>query len=135
MDILYISPYTKDKLLEVCETELVEKVLDHFQKVGKIVEKEDNFEPSSRSWIITDYISDKSINEREKLSVILAFANADGYVQINERTEHGDVNVLCMLKELKYISEDVFDYFVEAFFNFSRGNGVKFSLITKCSRF
>lgn len=126
MDILYITPRMKDKLLDVCEKNLIEKVLNHFQQVGKIVVKEEDYEPSSRNWVITDYIRNKSIAEREKLSVILAFANTDGYVQINERTEHGDVNVLCMLKELAYISEDDFEYFVEAFFNFSQGKGVKF---------
>ena len=126
MDILYISPYTKDKLLEVCETKLVEKVIDHFQQVGKIVETEDNFEPSSRSWIITDYVSNDTINSRNKIAVILSFARIGGIVQINNRQELGDVNVLCMLKD--YISEEDFDYFVEAFYNFSRGNGVKFSL-------
>ena len=39
---------------------------------------------------------------------------------------HNDANVLCMLKELAYISEDDFNCFVEAFFNFSQGKGVKF---------
>ena len=79
-------------------------------------------------WIITDYITNNTINCRNKLSVILSFASNGGTVQINDRQEFGDVNVLCMLKELSYISEEDFDYFVEAFFRFSQGKGVKFSM-------
>ena len=125
MDILYLSPKASHELTQYCESELILFVLEHFSINGKIIEKKDDEQPS-RWWIITDYITNKTIDYRNKLSVILSFARIGGIIQINNRQEVGDVNVLCMLKELAYITEDDFDYFVEAFFNFSRGKGVKF---------
>lgn len=125
MDILYLSPKASHELTQYCESELILFVLEHFSINGKIIEKKDDEQPS-RWWIITDYITNKTINYRNKLSVILSFARIGGIIQINNRQEVGDVNVLCMLKELAYITEDDFDYFVEAFFNFSQGKGVKF---------
>ena len=125
MDILYLSPQASHELTQYCESELILFVLEHFSINGKIIEKKDDEQPS-RWWIITDYITDKTIDYRKKLSVILSLARIGGIIQINNRQEVGDVNVLCMLKELAYITEDDFDYFVEAFFNFSRGKGVKF---------
>lgn len=125
MDILYLSPQASHELTQYCESELILFVLEHFSINGKIIEKKDDEQPS-RWWIITDYITNKTIDYRNKLSVILSFARIGGIIQINNRQEFGDVNVLCMLKELAYITEDDFDYFVEAFFNFSRGKGVKF---------
>lgn len=125
MDILYLSPQASHELTQYCESELILFVLEHFSINGKIIEKKDDEQPS-RWWIITDYITNKTIDYRNKLSVILSFARIGGIIQINNRQEVGDVNVLCMLKELAYITEDDFDYFVEAFFNFSRGKGVKF---------
>lgn len=125
MDILYLSPKASHELTQYCESELILFVLEHFSINGKIIEKKDDEQPS-RWWIITDYITNKTIDYRNKLSVILSFARIGGIIQINNRQEFGDVNVLCMLKELAYITEDDFDYFVEAFFNFSQGKGVKF---------
>jgi hypothetical protein len=126
MDILYLSAQTSHELTRYCENELILQVLEHFALNGKIIEEQDN-KRHSCLWIITDYITNNTINCRNKLSVILSFAS-NGTVQINDRQEFGDVNVLCMLKELSYISEEDFDYFVEAFFRFSQGKGVKFSM-------
>ena len=126
MDILYLSPKASRELTQYCESELVLRVLEHFAINGKIIEKKDNERPS-RWWIISDYISNHTIDSRDKLAVILSLASIGGIIQINNRQEVGDVNVLCMLKDFAYISEEDFDYFVEAFFNFSQGNGVKFS--------
>lgn len=39
----------------------------------------------------------------------------------------GDVEVLNMLRDTKNISDEDFDYFIDAFYNFSNGNGVKFT--------
>ena len=127
MDILYLSSQTSHELTRYCEKELILQVLEHFALNGKIIEEQDK-KRHSCLWIITDYITDNAINCRNKLSVILSFARNGGTVQINDRQEFGDVNVLCMLKELSYISEEDFDYFVEAFFRFSQGKGVKFSM-------
>ena len=127
MDVLYLSPQTSHELTRYCERGLILKVLEHFALDGKIIEQQDNEKPS-RLWIITDYITNNTINCRNKLSVILSFASNGGTVQINCRQEFGDVNVLCMLKELAYISEENFNYFVDAFFKFSQGKGVKFSM-------
>lgn len=127
MDVLYLSPKASHALTQYCERELILHVLEDFAINGKIIETQDNEQPS-RLWIITDYITNNTINYRNKLAVILSFASYAGTVQINNRQELGNVNVLCMLKELAYISEDDFDYFVEAFYNFSLGKGVKFSL-------
>ena len=126
MDILYISPKTRTELLQFCESNLLITVLEHFSNNGNIIEKKD-YEHPNRWWIITDYISNHTIESRKKLSVILSFAHIGGFVQIGERQEFGDVNVLCILRELHYISDVDFDYFVEAFFNFNRGNGMKLS--------
>ena len=125
MDILYLSPQASHELTQYCENELILFVLEHFSINGKIIEKKDDEQPS-RWWIITDYITNKTIDYRNKLSVILSLARIGGIIQINNRKEVGDVNVLCMLKELAYISEDDFDYFIDGFFNFSQGKGVKF---------
>lgn len=127
MDVFYLSPKASHALTQYCESELILHVLEDFAINGKIIETQDNEQPS-RLWIITVYITNNTINYRNKLAVILSFARYAGTVQINNRQELGDVNVLCMLKELAYISEDDFDYFVEAFFKFSQGKGVKFSL-------
>lgn len=125
MDILYISPKTKQELSQYCETELVTEVLDHFATKGTIVTKKNAAFPN-RTWIITDYIKDDTLEPKRKLAVILSLAAIAGIIQINDRQEFGNVKVLCMLKELNYISETEFDYFVEAFYNFSQGNGVRF---------
>ena len=125
MDILYLSPKASHELTQYCESELLLYVLEHFANIGKIVEKKNEEQPS-RWWIITDYIYNGTINSRNKIAVILSLAAIGGVIQIYNRQETGDVNVLCMLKD--YISEEDFDYFVEAFYNFSQGNGVKFSL-------
>ena len=127
MDILYLSSQTSHEHTRYCEEELILQVLEHFALNAKIIEEQDK-KRHSCLWIITDYITDNAINCRNKLSVILSFASNGGTVQINDRQEFGDVNVLCMLKELSYISEEDFDYFVEAFFRFSQGKGVKFSM-------
>lgn len=125
MDILYLSPQASHELTQYCESELLLSVLEHFANNGKIVEMKNEEQPS-RWWIITDYITNNTIDYRNKLSVILSLARIGGIIQINNRQEVGDVNVLSMLKELAYISEDDFNYFVEAFFNFSQGKVVKF---------
>lgn len=126
MDILYISPQTARELTMYCESDLLIEVMGHFAQNAKVIEKDNETHPS-RWWIVTDYISNQTIESRKKLAVILSFARIGGFVQIGERQELGDVNVLCMLRDLHYISDADFDYFVEAFFNFSQGNGVKFS--------
>lgn len=126
MDILYISPQTGTKLTQYCERELLIEVMEHFAQTGKVIEKRDDEHPN-RWWIVTDYISNNTINSRNKLAVILSFARIGGFVQIGDRQETGDVKVLCMLNECKLITEDEFTFFVDAFFNFSQGNGVKFS--------
>lgn len=125
MDILYLSPQASHELTQYCESELLLSVLEHFANNGKIVEMKNEEQPS-RWWIITDYITNNTIDYRNKLSVILSLARIGGIIQINNRQEVGDVNVLSMLKELAYISEDDYNYFVEAFFNFSQGKVVKF---------
>lgn len=126
MDILYISPETTKKLAEYCEDNLIFEVLDDFKKKGQIIDKNDGDRPS-KSWIITNYIIDNTIDSRKKLSVILSFSAIGGFIQIGDRIEFGDVNTLCMLRETNNISDEDFDFFVETFNNFSHGNGVRFS--------
>lgn len=126
MDILYISPQASHELTSFCEPSLIVEVLEHFEKVGKVIETVQGGDRPSRLWIITDYISNHTIDSKKKLAVILSFAAIGGVIQIQDRQEIGNVNVQCMLKDLDYISEDDFDYFVDAFFNFSDGNGIKF---------
>lgn len=126
MDILYISPKTLQELTDFCEQSLIEEVLEHFENVGKIIETVQGGERPSRLWIITDYISNHTIDSKKKLAVVLSFAAIGGVIKIQDRQEVGNVNVLCMLKDLYYISEEDFEYFVDAFFSFSDGNGVKF---------
>lgn len=125
MDILYLSPQASHELTQYCESELLLHVLEHFANNGKIVEKKNEEQPS-RWWIITDYIYNGTINSRNKIAVILSLAAIGGVIQIYNRQETGDVNVLNMLKEFAYISDEDYDYFIEAFFNFSQGKGVKF---------
>lgn len=126
MDILFISPKTGRELTQYCESELLIEVMEHFANNGNIVEKKDSEHPN-RWWVITDFISNNTIDNRKKFSVILSFAAIGGFIQVGERKEFGDVNVLNMLKELYYISDNDYDFFVEAFYNFSQGKGVKFS--------
>lgn len=127
MDILYLSPQSSHELTQYCESNLILSVLGHFTSNGKIIEKKNEEQPS-RWWIITDYISNNTINSRNKIAVILSLGAIGGVIQINNRQETGDVNVLNMLKEFAYISDEDYNYFIEAFYNFSQGNGVKFSL-------
>lgn len=125
MDTLYISPETIKELAEYCEDNLIFEVFEDFKKKGQIIEKNDEEHPS-KSWIITDFIVDNTIESRKKLSVILSFAAIGGFIQIGDRIEFGDVNTLCMLKETKNISDEELDFFVETFYNFAHGNGIKF---------
>ena len=126
MDILYISPETKEKLYCYCDENLVTKVLNHFATKGIIVSQNNDKSPN-RTWIVSDYLKEDTIERKKKLAVILSLAAIAGIIQIDDRQEMGNVNVLCMLKKLNYISEEDFEYFVEAFFKFSQGNGVKFT--------
>lgn len=126
MDILYISPQASHELTVFCEPSLIVEVLEHFGEGGKIIATEQGGDKPSRLWIITDYISNHTIASKKKLAVILSFAAIGGVIQIQDRQEFGNVRVLCMLKDLYYISEDDFDYFVDAFFNFSNGKCIKF---------
>ena len=127
MDILYISNEVSKKLAQYCDDNLLVKVIEHFAKNGKIVYKDNNGQPS-RWWVVTDFIKDGTINQRQKVAVILSFAALDGFVQIEDRMERGNVNTLCMLKETGNISDEDFDFFVDAFFQFSNNNGVKFTI-------
>ena len=127
MDILYITPSAAHELTKYCESELLIKVTEHFAKNAVIIAKDNNSRPS-KWWDITDYIKDDSIAYRKKMSVILSFAAIGGFVTIGDMTKMGDVDVLNMLRDTKNISEEDFDYFIEAFYNFSQGNGVKFTL-------
>lgn len=126
MDTLYISPSAEYELTKYCESNLLVEVMEHFAANAVIITRDSDSQPS-RWWVITDYIKDNTIDCRKKLSVILSFAAIGGFVQIGDRMAVGDVNVLCMLKETSNISEENFDFFIDAFFNFSQGNGVKFS--------
>ena len=126
MDLLYISPRAAHELTNYCVSDLLIEVTEHFVKNAPIIAKDNNSRPS-RWWVITDYIKDSTIERRKKLSVILSFAAIGGFVQIGDRMEQGDVNVLNMLRDTNNISEIDFNYFVDAFCNFSHGNGVKFT--------
>lgn len=126
MDVLYISPQASKELTTYCESNLVTDVLQHFAEYGKTITTKEGYDKPSRLWIITDYVSNETIDRRKKLAVMLSFAAIGGVVQIQDKEVIGQTNLICMLKELCYISEDEFDYFVDAFFNFSNGNGVKF---------
>lgn len=128
MDILYISQQAKKALGQYCDEELLNFVITHFVGNGNLIEMQDH-NPTSCRWIITDYITNHTIDSRNKLSVILSMAATGVTIQIGDRQEFGDVNVLYMLKELYYITDEDFDYFVEAFCNFSRGEGVKFLML------
>ncbi len=127
MDILYITPQTKEQLLDYCEIDLIDTVLNHFGSVSRIQLQKDGMTPS-RYWIITDYITNQTINSRTKLSVILSLAAIGGVIEINGRQECGDVNVLNMLNELFYISEEDFDFFMDFFSDYSHSIKKKFSL-------
>ena len=127
MDILYLSTEASHKLTQYCESELLLYVLEHFAKNGKIVEKKNETQPSCW-WIISNYISNNTINSRNKIAVILSLAAIGGVIQIYNRQEIGDVNVLNMLKDFAYISDEDYDYFIESFYHFSQGNGVKFTM-------
>ena len=117
----------KEPITQYCESELLLYVLEHFAKNGKIVEKKNETQPSCW-WIISNYISNNTINSRNKIAVILSLAAIGGVIQIYNRQEIGDVNVLNMLKDFAYISDEDYDYFIESFYHFSQGNGVKFTM-------
>lgn len=127
MDILYISQTAESELAQYCENNLIAEVKADFTKNAIIITKDNNSRPS-RWWGVTDYINDETIEFRKKISVILSFAAIGGFVQIGERMEQGDVNVLNMLRDSDKISEEDFDFFIEAFYNFSQGNGVRFTI-------
>ncbi len=126
-DILYITEFTIRKMYELCDVDLVKKTLCHFHQVGEIVIKNDNEKPS-KWWIITNYITNNTIEERHLLSVILSFAHVGGYIQINERIELGYEKVLEMLKGMYYISDYEYDYFLEIYSKLKNGEKIKFTL-------
>lgn len=127
MDILYLTPQTINELAIYCERELITKVLEHFRNYGEIVIK-GNDEKPSRWWDISSYISNHTIDSKHKLAVILSLARIGGFIQIGKRQEVGEVNTMCMLKDMGYISESDFEYFIKSFYNFTTGNKIKFSL-------
>ena len=127
MDILYLTNQTKEELLKYCEQSLIDYVFNDFSLTGKIINNSDG-EKTSRWWIITDYVTTNRIEAVKKFAVILSLAAIAGFVQIGDRCERGDVNVICMFQQLGFISEEDFDYFTEHFFNYSQGKQEKFSL-------
>jgi len=126
MDILYITPSSAHELTTYCESKLLIEVMEHFAKNAIIIAKDNNSKPS-KWWNITDFITDNTISYRKKMSVVLSFAAIGGFITIGDVTKIGDVEVLNMLKETNNISEEDYDYFIEAFYNFSQGNGIKFA--------
>ena len=126
MDILYITPSAAHELTNYCESDLLIEVTEHFARNALIIAKDNNSRPS-KWWNITDYIKDDSIAFRKKMAVILSFAAIGGFVTIEDITRMGDVEVLNMLRDTKNISDEDFDYFINAFYNFSNGNGAKFT--------
>ena len=126
MDLLYITPSSAHELTDYCESNLLNEVMEDFLKNAEIIVKDNNSKPSMW-WIITDYISDDTIPYRKKMSVVLSFAAIGGFITIGDVTKIGDVEVLNLLKETNNISEEDYDYFIEAFYNFSQGNGIKFA--------
>ena len=127
MDILYLTNQRKEELLKYCEQSLIDYVFNDFSLTGKIINNSDG-EKTSRWWIITDYVTTNRIEAVKKFAVILSLAAIAGFVQIGDRCERGDVNVICMFQQLGFISEEDFDYFTEHFFNYSQGKQEKFSL-------
>lgn len=126
MDILYITPSAARELTNYCESDLLIEVTEHFAKNAVIIAKDNSSKPS-KWWDITNYIKDDSIAYRKKISVILSFAAIGGFITIGNETKMGDVEVLNMLRDTKNISDEDFDFFVDAFYNFSKGIGVKFT--------
>ena len=127
MDLLYISPQVAKELTNYCDGNLLKEVTEHFARNAKVYEKDSNSHPS-RWWVITDYINDNTIDYRKKMAVILSFAAIGGFITIGDKTDMGDVNVLNILKSAKNISDSDYDYFIKAFYDFSQGKGVKFTL-------
>lgn len=127
MDLLYISPQAAKELTNYCDGNLLKEVTEHFARNAKVYEKDNNSHPS-RWWVITDYINDNTIDYRKKMAVILSFAAIGGFITIGDKTDMGDVNVLNILKSAKNISDSDYDYFIKAFYDFSQGKGVKFTL-------
>ena len=126
-DILYITEQTIKDLYKLCEINLVSSVLNHFHQNGGIIIKKDNEKPS-RFWDITNYITNNVLKERHKLSVILSFAYIGGFIQINEQKALGYENVLRMLKEMFYLSDEEHEYFLDKYSSLKRGEKVKFTL-------
>jgi hypothetical protein len=117
MDILYISSKAREYLLQYCDEELVNYVFADFQKIGKIVDKEEGDEPY-RLWIITDYIKRNDIDVRKKLAVILSMASS-GFVQVGETKVFGGVPLMLLLHKLGYLSDEDDFYFSDYFANHS----------------
>lgn len=65
MDILYISPKVVSELTNYCENALLLEVIEHFAQKAKVIEKDNDTHPS-RWWVITDYITDDTIEHRKK---------------------------------------------------------------------
>ena len=126
MDILYITPSAAHELTNYCDSDLLIEVTEHFARNALIIAKDNDSRPP-KWWNITDYIKDDSIAFRKKMAVILSFAAIGGFVTIEDMTKMGDVEVLNMLRDTKNISDEDFDFFIDAFYNFSKGNGVKFT--------
>ena len=126
-EILYISTSQIKSVLDYCEIDLLLQILEDFHKEHPIVFRESR--PPLATWVISAYIDRIPIEERRNfLSVLLSFAAVNGIIQYKEVNYQGDVNLLKALSDNGDISNSDFEYFNQAFYNFSQGKGERFKL-------
>ena len=126
-EILYISTPQIKSVLDYCEIDLLFQIMEDFHKDHPIVYRERR--PPLATWVISAYIDRIPIDERRNfLSVLLSFAAVNGIIQYKEVNYQGDVNLLKALSDNGDISNSDFEYFNQAFYNFSHGKGERFKI-------
>lgn len=129
-EILFISTPQIQAVLDYCEVDLLFHVLEDFHRNHPIMYRENRFPLAT--WVISSFIDKYPIEERrDLLSVLLSFAAVNGIIRYKEANCQGDANLLKALWDNGDISVSDFEYFNQAFDNFSHGVGVRFKLDNK----
>lgn len=120
-DILFLSDENIVKMEKYCTRELIDSVINHFERSGGIVIRNPLSDRPQMSWIITNYLSDESNRNRDVYSVVLSLAAIAGIITIGDYQNFGNVAVSNYLRSINYISEEDWQFFLNEFANHSDG--------------
>ena len=131
MDVIHLSIKKLNELRTVCSDELLLNVFGGYSNKHSIIISETK-QPAGL-WQIEEFLDDKSVLRINKIQVLLAFAYFGGFVQFgDEKALFGDMNVLSILVQRDYLSQNEFSMLVDIIYEARRGKApLKFGLLTK----